>query len=61
MAMFLDSPEAAELAREKSVFGAVVRSALQRASGADHEQKVLLEAALQELLQRLERQPGTPL
>ncbi len=56
--MFLDSPEAAELAREKSVRGTVVRLALKKASGVDAEQKMLLEAALQELLHCFERQSG---
>ncbi len=58
MTMFLDSPEAGQLARQKSVRGAVVRAALQKAATADAEQKVLLEAALRELLQRFARQTG---
>lgn len=59
MIMFLDSPEAAELAREKSVRGAVVKTALRRAAAADDDQKHLLEAALKEVLLRFERQEET--
>ena len=52
--MYLDSPEVAELAGEKSVRGCVVRLALERAAAADADQKMLLSDALQELLARFD-------
>lgn len=58
MTRLLGSERIANLAREESVLGVLVRMALEQSAQADHEEKELLEDALELLLNRFNTAGG---
>lgn len=61
MTGLLDSAHIKALAKEESVRGVIVRMALEQAGQADNQERVLLEKALQLLLERFQvRGEDTP-
>jgi hypothetical protein len=54
MTGFLDRSHIKALAKEDSVRGVLVRMTLEQAEQADHQERVLLEEALQLLLERFQ-------